>query len=540
MSGTQTSAQPVPSAPPAPPPASLPRRLLYVAASLTLGITQGLNSNLVAANIQAAQAWFGATLNEAMWLNSAYVATSITATLLLFKFRTQYGLRRFAEIGLVLFAIVSFAHIFVDDLHSAILLRGIAGLVGAPLGTLAFFYVLEILPPERRLTTGVALSTAGLQLALPISRIVSPDLLEIGLWPALNLLELALSLICLAIVFLLPITPPPRAQVFDRVDAISLPLVAVGLGLVSIALSLGRYEWWTEAPWIGLCLAAGIATLAVVAAIELNRSNPVLNLHFLSSGSMVIFAGSMLMSRFVLAEQSIGTVGFFQNLGFLNEHMRGLFLVILAASAAGFVLMAIINRPERAAAIHAVALSMIALGAWMESHATSLTRPHDVYLAQALVAFGGAIFLPAAMSWSLTHVFRSGPQYLISYLAVFIASQNLGSLLGTAGLGTLVTLREKFHSSHIVENLTRDDPLVAARIARQGEAYAHVLGDPVLRQAEGAIALAQAATREAYVLAYNDLFLFVSAVTLGALAILLLHSLAQRLRRPDAPQVPGQ
>jgi hypothetical protein len=245
---------------------------------------------------------------------------------------------------------------------------------------------------------------------------------------------------------------------------------------------------------------------------------------------MIGFGGSMLILRFILAEQTTGVVSFFQNLGFMNDQLSGLFWVVTAATAAGYLLVSFINEPQKAEGIHLVALSLIAVGAWMDSHSTSLTRPHDMYLSQAMVAFGAAIFLPAAMSWSFAHLIRTGLNFISSYLAVFLASQTFGGLLGSAGLGTLLVYREKFHSSHVVQSLTLQNPAVAQRVQQYSGAYASTLGDPALRGAEGTSMLGQVASREAYVLAYNDVFLVVALAAAAAVVMLLCHMIYKRLR----------
>jgi MFS family permease len=517
---------------PAAPPASGPLRIFgYMLVSVLFGLTSGLSNNLVSANLQAAQGQFGATTNEALWLSAAYAATSATATLMLWKFRTQYGIRLFAKLGLTFFALVSLAHLFTNDLNTAVVLRAVAGFATAPLGTLAFLYMLEALPPAQKLTVGLCYGLLGTQLATPLARVISPYLLQVGLWHGLNVLELGLALMSFAAVQLVPITPPPRAKVFDWVDLASLPLLALGCGLIAVTLTLGRYYWWTEAPWLGVTLAAGIAVLTVVLLIELSRAQPLLHIRWLSSLSMIMFGGSMLIARFVLAEQTTGVVGFFQNLGLLNDHMTGLFTVITLATLAGTIFVGFFNEPHRAEPLHLMALSLIALGAWMDSQATSLTRPQDLYLSQAMIAFGAAVFLPSAMSWSFSHVIRSGMQYLPSFLAVFLVSQNFGGLLGSAGLGTLMIYREKFHSSHIVQTLTLQNPMVAQRVQQYSGTYAATLGDPTLRSAEGTALLGQVATREAYVMAYDDVFLSVSGASLIAIALLLSHMAYKRLSR---------
>lgn len=131
------------------------KRFVYFLASFIFGVTQGLGINLVTANLPAVQAFFGATTTEASWLNAAYIATSATASLVLFKVRFQFGLRVFAEVGLILFVVVSAAHLLVNELHTAIVVRGVLGLVAAPLTSLAILYAFETLPQERRLPLGL-------------------------------------------------------------------------------------------------------------------------------------------------------------------------------------------------------------------------------------------------------------------------------------------------------------------------------------------------------------------------------------------------
>ena len=54
---------------------------------------------------------------------------------------------------------------------------------------------------------------------------------------------------------------------------------------------------------------------------------------------------------------------------------------------AGGVTCAAFLRPGRENWFYGTALACVALGAWLDSGATSLTRPHDIRLSQALVAY---------------------------------------------------------------------------------------------------------------------------------------------------------
>ena len=94
----------------------------------------------------------------------------------------------------------------------------------------------------------------------------------------------------------------------------------------------------------------------------------------------------------------------------------------------------------------------------------------------------------------------------------------LSGLCGSAFLGTFQVVREKYHSSQLVEHLTLLDPQVAGRIQASVAGYGQVITDPALRNALGVRALGAAATREANVLAYNDTYMAIAVVALLTIA----------------------
>ncbi|KAA2212684.1 MFS transporter [Teichococcus oryzae] len=511
------------------------RMAACLGAAVLLWVTQGLGLNLVSANTYQLQGALGATVNEATWLVAAYMAPNVSLTAILTKVRSQFGLRRFAEISIALFAVVSVLHLFVFNLHSAVAVRFVAGIAASPISTLGFLYMLEAFPPEKKLSWGLSLALTCSAATPALARLISPVLLDLDQWRGLYTLEVGLALLCLAVVWRLPLAPVPRARVLHWLDAVSYPLIALGFGLLAVVFTLGRLYWWFEAPWIGICLAVAVLALALAAAIEFNRETPLMNIRWLASGEMVRLALVLLAFRIVLSEQSSGAPGLFQALGLLNEQSRGLYLTILGASVTGGVLCGALLKPERIPALHILSLACIAAGAFMDGHATTLTRPAGMHLSQGLIAFGGALFLPAAMQTGMTHTLKQGPPFVTSFILVFLFTQSLGGLIGSALFGTFVTLREKYHSSYLVEHITLADPLVAGRVRQLAATYAGVLPDERLRSAEGLALLSQQATREANVLAYNDAFLLIAAMATLTLLVLLAASFRRWLRRTARP-----
>ena len=133
----------------------MPVRIAYACVAVLVGITGGLGNALFIANLPSIQGDLGLTPSQAAWLPAAYFMVNVSANLLMIKFRQQYGLRRFAEIGLTLYALLSIAHVFVEGLEMAIFVRAASGLAAATTSSLGLFYMLQAfrksdLPKARR------------------------------------------------------------------------------------------------------------------------------------------------------------------------------------------------------------------------------------------------------------------------------------------------------------------------------------------------------------------------------------------------------
>ncbi|MDT1842350.1 MFS transporter, partial [Acinetobacter baumannii] len=111
------------------------------------------------------------------WLPAAYVMANASMNLLLVKFRQQFGLRLFTEFFLVLYALVTFAHLLVGGLGSAIAVRAAHGMLAAALSTLGLYYTLQAFTKPWRLK-GLTIALGVAQMSLPLAYIFSNDLLQ--------------------------------------------------------------------------------------------------------------------------------------------------------------------------------------------------------------------------------------------------------------------------------------------------------------------------------------------------------------------------
>jgi len=517
------ASQPAPAAPPVFAPKSPTMVAAYMLAGALIALTQGLGMSFISTNLQQIAGPMDLTQTEATWLMAAYLFPNASLTLLLFKVRAQYGLRNFAEVAIVVYVLVCLAHFWVDSYESALALRFFAGVAAAPMTSLGFLYILEPVSPAKKMSIGLCASLTALALPSPVTGLISPYLLDIGGYHTLYLVEMGLAMVSLGLVYVLPLTSPPRAKVISSLDVVSYIFLAVALGCFAVVLTVGRLYWWTAVDWLAWMIIAGFAASAIFAAIELNRKNHLVDIRWLTSREILHFTGALMVSRLVLSEQTSGAVNFLRNAGMLNEQMAGLYWIILAGAVLSGIVCAMVMKPGRESAIHAVSLLLVAVGSYMDSQSTILTRPEQMYLSQFLVSFASGLFLPPALTIGMGAAMKRGPSYILSFIVVFLATQKIGGYLGSALYGTFVQWREQFHSFRLVSELASTDPLVANRLKQLGGAYGKVLTDPNQQVVQGAALFSRQVQQQAYALAYNDSFLLTAYLSLAALACLLLH-----------------
>jgi MFS family permease len=240
------------------------------------------------------------------WLPAAYVMTNVSMNLLLVKFRQQFGLRAFTEVFLVLYALVTFGHLFVNDLNSAIAVRAAHGMVGAALSSLGLYYMVQAFPAKWRLKA-LVLGLGTSQLALPLARLFSEDLLQIAEWRGLYLFELGMALLSLGCVLMLKLPPGDRFKTFEPSTSSPSPFSPAAWRCCARCCRWGVSTGGWRRRGSAMRWPPRLLILAGL-AIEHNRSNPMLMTRWLGSGAMIRLALAVTLIRMVTSEQSTGAV----------------------------------------------------------------------------------------------------------------------------------------------------------------------------------------------------------------------------------------
>jgi hypothetical protein len=305
--------------------------------------------------------------------------------------------------------------------------------------------------------------------------------------------------------------------------------------LLCAVLGLGLVSWWTAQPWLGWALVAAIVLLSAGMLIEGRRARPLLMTRWLGQWNVLRIALVAIFARILLSEQTFGSIGLLSTLGMGSDQFQTLYIVVSLAAVAGLIAALAIFRPQSPARAIQIACLLIATGAFLDAGATNLTRPADLFLSQSLIGFGALLFIGPAMLIGISRTLLAGPSNFISWVVLFNATQNLGGLAGSAIFGTFQVIREKFHSHYLVEELVLSNPIVAGRLAQGTHQSGGIILDPVLRSTQSTALLARQVSREANVLAYNDIFFLVGCLACLMFAWAVSIEIRMRLRGEASP-----
>ena len=511
------------------PPHPEARRAAYYAIGLWISATGPLANAAVTVNVANLAGENSMYVAELSWLPAIYVAFNASANLLLVKSRMQFGVARVMRPLFILYTLLAALQIVVPGFAAAVGLRAISGLVAAGESTLGLYYLIQGVSKDWR-PAAVVVGLGMSQLATPLARMIPVDLLASSGWLGLHLIEFALVGITLVFTLALPLPPGACTKQFEPLDFVTMALFLPAMVLLCGVVNRGRLGWWTDTPWLGVALTVAIPLFALALAIETTRERPLLHLRWLGTFTVLRFTAVALLLRLALAEQTYGSVGLLTVTGLDDDQLRILFTFVALAMVVGTAVAAKTVSPTSNGILVALAALTIGLGAWLDSHANSLTRPEQLYLSQALLGLGTCLFIGPALVHGFIEVFRTGPNYFITLVVVFSITQNVGGLAGSALLGSYQTISARNHAALLQERITVGDPQGATRLAGSSSALRGAIPDPVARSTQGVANLNGLVTREANTLAFNDVFRLVAMLAFGTAAFVAANILVVTFR----------
>jgi DHA2 family multidrug resistance protein len=436
------------------------RRWIVVLGVLLAPLMETIDSSIINIALPNIQGNLGATLDEAAWAVTGYLAANVIVIPLTPWLQERFGRRQYFLATTIGFTIASVLCGFSGTVVALIAFRIVQGLFGGGLIATAQSALRDIFPPEE-----MAVSQGVFVLIIVVGPILAPVLggaiVDNLSWQWIffvNVLPGAISAFIVGTMLRNPAEPKAL-----RVDAIGVALLAVGVGALQYFLDEGeRHDWFASQAIVVAAVLAGAGLLSFICWELYGAREPIVDLRIfaryrsvpvgliLAMGTSASFFGTTLvLPQFV--QTILGFTAFESGQLQLFRALPVFFMVPVVAGLAGT------GRMDARILISGgwllTAISSFALFARMTSDAG-----FGHFIVPLLVGGAGSAMLaiPLLIIIQGTTSAVDGPK---ASAFITLAFQLGGSVAG-AVLVTIIDRRAAFHLNALASTITLGHPAV--------------------------------------------------------------------------------
>jgi len=405
------------------------------------------------------------------------------------------------------------------NIQSLVFFRILQGLGGGALAPISQAILLETFPPQQH---GMAMAIFGI--GTMFGPIIGPVLggwiTDNWSWHWIFYINVPIGLISILMTSFFIIDPPYMERTRMKIDYWGLFLLVIGIGCLQIVLDKGQREDWFSSSLITWLSYISISSLILFIMVEFFTENPIVNLRTFrnrsfSSGNMIMFFSYLnLFSSLVLLPIYLQTL-----MGY-TSYLSG--LVLAPGGIASMIAMLIAGKlvtKINPKAILAFGLAVANYAVYLMAQFNLLADFSTIVWPRIVMSVGiGLHFIP------LTTLTLSGikKEEMGNASAIFNLLRNIGGSFGVAIVTTMLARRTQFHQVHLVEHLSPFDrnlqlgvPQISQMLQERG------LHSSLLDQGSLSI-IYHRLIKEASVLAFNDVFYFLTIMMVLILPLVLL------------------
>jgi DHA2 family multidrug resistance protein len=462
----------------------------------------------------------GVSEDEASWVVTTYlVSNAIILTASSFLAR-KLGRKTFFLICLGLFTVSSILCGFAPNLNALLFARILQGLGGGGMVPVAQSILADAFPPAKR---GQAFAVFGV--AVVVAPVVGPTL---GGWLSDNmywhwcfLINAPVGAIAMVLIGLVLREPPTaRAQQQGiRFDVVGFMLIATFLGALEMVLDRGLEDDWFGSSFIVTFTVISALAFVLMIPWGLTRKNPIIDLRMVASRQFgACFLVMLATGAILLATTQFLPLLVQQDFGY-TATWAGLVL-----SPGGVVTMVMMFVVGRAAANVQPKYLIIAGAVVIAISMYSMTNVYgDLgfwFMARSRMLLG--VGLPLIFVPIMAASYDGIPPSLTDQASALInAARNTGGSIGVSVVSNVLTHRQQFHQSRLVEQVIPSSTMYQDTL-RQITNYFTAQGSSLAQAHDQAIQWIGAQVQaQASFLAYMDAFFVLMLISLSAVPLAL-------------------
>jgi MFS transporter, DHA2 family, multidrug resistance protein len=494
-----------------------------VAATLLGAFMAVLDIQITNASLSNITGALGASLDEGAWISTSYLVAEIIVIPMTGWLSSVFSVRRYLLVNAALFIGFSILCAFATTLPQMILFRAGQGLTGGVLIPMGFTVILTTLPPAKQ-PIGLALFGLTATLAPSLGPTVGGWLTDSYGWQYIFFLNLIPGLLLIAGVWYAMPQRPMQLPLLKQGDWAGIGTMAIGLAALEFFLEEGNRKDWLGSAEIRQAAIAAAIFLPIFIVIQFTKRLPLLNLRLLARRNFSIS---------ILATTGLG-LGLYGSTFILPlylaqiQHYNAMQIgetIMWAGMPQLFLIpfVPILMQRFDLRILVAVGFTLFGISCFMNTTMTQDTGIYELIPAQIMRALGQPLVMTPLSSFATAGI---EPKQIGSASALYNMARNLGGSFGIAILGTLQSVRERFHSQRLGEAISLANAVSRDRLDQFTQLFLSQTSDPVQAQNQAYALLDRIVRREATTMAFNDCFYFMGcALFLSAFLVVFFQKI---------------
>jgi DHA2 family multidrug resistance protein len=455
-----------------------------------------------------------ASSDEISWVPTAYLVAEIVVISLTSWLSAVFSLKRYLLVNSVLFIVFSVCCGQTHSLSLMILFRVLQGFTGGVLIPLSFDVILTYLPPSKR-AIGMAMFTITATFAPALGPLLGGWLTDNYGWPFIFYINIIPGILLIAAVWFTMEMQPMNLDLLRRGDWWGILTMAIGLAAFEIVLEDGnRKDWFGDPGIVKLAWTAAVFIPAFI-LVELREKEPLVDLRLFARrnfglGSIVNLAlGMGLYGTVFILPLYLGQVHGYDATQ-IGEVIIWMGLPQLAVIPFIPKLMKLVD----ARVIIGFGILLFGGSAFFDIHLDSNFAGPQFYIPLIVRAVGQPLIMTPLSAITTAGMAEGRESGAASSL--FNMMRNIGGSIGIAGLSTLLSVRERFHSERIGESVTIYSGALRERLQQSANYFTSQGSDTYSANMRALRAAGNTVQHQAFLLAYSDCFLILGCVLLAS------------------------
>ncbi len=497
------------------------RRTVITITAILCALLEIVDTTIVNVALNDMRGNLGATFTEVGWVVTAYAIGNVIVVPMTSWLSQQFGRRNYFAASIILFTFCSFLCGNATSIWELVAFRFLQGCGGGALLVTSQTIITESYPPEKR---GMAQAIYGL--GVIVGPTLGPPLggfiVDNYSWPYIFYINIPLGIIA-ALLTLQFVRSPKYGEksLAKDVDWIGIAMLAIFVGSLQYVLERGQDEDWFNDIWITVFAVSAFFGMFFFIWRELTFRNPIVDLRVLGNGNLrvgtvmsFILGFGLYGSTYIIPIYTQATLGW-------TAQQSGLLMVPAALTTAFMmpIIGQLLQRGVKQQYLVALGLFTFFVYSFWGYKILTPDTGADAFFWMLIVrgAGLGLLFIPIT---TLALSTLQGKQ--IGQGAAFTGMlRQLGGSFGIAMITTYTARRHELYRSNMVSKLNTDNPYVQSRITNMQHSFMAKGASPdvALKQAYGA--LEGIIYKQANVLSYMDVFLYLGVIFLICIPFIL-------------------